>query len=83
MTVIKYLKEYVQYIRMSLLDLIEKDHGIWIAAYLFAELTALIIAHISWRRTNHLGDAVLLHVLRHINSDQIVFRTEHGLCKSL
>ena len=72
MTVIKYLKKYVQYIRMCFFYLVEKDNGVRISAYLFAELAALIITHISWRRTDHLGDAVFLHVFRHINTDQVV-----------
>ena len=62
-SIIQNLKKNVKHIRMRLLHLIKQDNRIRIAANLFAELSALLIAHISWGRTNHLGDAVLLHVL--------------------
>ena len=68
---------------MRLLNLIEKNDGIRISPHLFAELAALVVAHIAWRGTDHLGDAVLLHVLRHIDADQRVLGAEHGLRQCL
>ena len=68
---------------MRLFNLIKKDHGIGIPAYLFAELSALLISNISWRRTDHLGNTVFLHIFGHIYPDQGCFCTEHSLCQSL
>ena len=78
MSVIEYLKQDVEHIRMCLLDLIEKDHGVRISADLLTELSALLVTNISWRRSDHLGDAVFLHILRHINPDQCILSAKHG-----
>ena len=83
MSIIQNLKKNVKYIRMRLLHLIKQDNRIRIAANLFAELSALLIAHISWGRTNHLGDAVLLHIFGHIYPNQSILCSKHGLCQSL
>jgi len=83
MAVIEDLQKDVKYIRMRLFNLIEENDGIRISPHLFTELAALVVAHIAWRRANHLGDAVLLHVLRHIDADQCVLRTKHGLGQRL
>ena len=76
MTVIQHLQKDIEHIRMRFLDLIKEDHGIGIPADLFTELAALLIPYISWRRTDQLGNAVLLHVLRHINPDHGLFTAE-------
>ena len=80
---IQDLKQYVKYIRMSLLDLIEQDHTVWMPPHLLGELASLVIAHIAGRRSDHLGYAVFLHVLRHVNADQVLLRTEYSLSDSL
>ena len=82
-TIIEHLKQDVKDIRMCLLDLIKQNHRIRIPADFLAELTALLITDISWRGTDHLGDAVLLHVLRHINTDQRILCAEHCLRECL
>ena len=44
LALVEYLEEYVHYVGVSLLYLIEKYHGIGLAAYLFSELTSLVVA---------------------------------------
>ena len=46
---IQNLKQYVKYIRMSLLDLIEQDHTVRMPPHLLGELASLVIAHITGR----------------------------------
>ena len=74
MSVIQHLEQNVKHIRMGFLYLIKQDHGVGIPAYLFTELSALIIAHISWRGSDHLGHTVFLHVFR-----QCILCSKHGL----
>jgi len=49
MSVIKHLKQDIEYIRMRLLNLVKKDDGIRIPAHLLAELSAILMPYISWR----------------------------------
>ena len=48
---------------MGFLHLIKEDHRIRVSADFFTQLSAALVSHISWRGSDHLGDAVLLHVL--------------------
>ena len=61
---------------MRFLYLIEQHYAIWFATDSFSELSALIIAHVSRRRTNEAGGGELLLVLRHINAGHHVFIIE-------
>ena len=81
--VVQNLEQDVEYIGMGFLHLIEQHHGIGIAADLLTQLAASLIAYISWRRADHLGNAVLLHIFRHIDADQRVFRSKHGFRQRL
>ena len=54
-TVIKHLKEKIEYIRVSLLDLVEKDYRVRLSSYLLSELSGIIESDISRRRTDKLG----------------------------
>ena len=80
-SIIQNLQKYIEHIRMCLFYLIEQNNGIRIAAYSLAQLTALIIADISWRRSNQTGNAVLLHILTHIDADNMAFTIEQLLCQ--
>ena len=58
---------------MCLFNLIEENHTIWTFSHPFAERSALLIAHISGRCSNQLGNGMLFHVFRHIKPDQAIF----------
>src|ERR1700722_9683961 len=67
---------------MRLLDLIEQHHTIRIALPPLRKLTALFIPDISRRRTDQLADRMLLHELRHIETDERLLRAEQKLRQS-
>ena len=79
MAIVQHLKKDMEDIRVRFLDLIKKDQGIGTAAYFFAELTAFLVADVSGRRSDQLGDAVLLHIFRHVYADHRVFAPEEVL----
>jgi peptide deformylase len=47
---------------VRLLDFVEQDHGVGLAAHGLGELAALVVADVAGRRADHPRDAVLLHV---------------------
>src|SRR5690554_6915842 len=68
---------------MCFLDLIEENDRVRTATDFLRELTAFVITDIAGRRTDELADVKLLHVLRHVESDQGILVTEHNLCQRL
>ena len=68
---------------MRFFDFIEQYNGIGLTAHLFRQLTALIVTHISGRRTDQTGHRVALHIFGHIDSDHSVFIAEHGFRQGL
>ena len=83
LTVVQDLEKDVQHIRVGLLDLVEQDHGVGLAADLLRQLARLVIPHIARGRAHQAGDGVLLHKLRHIQPDQGVRRVEEVICQLL
>src|SRR5581483_760345 len=79
LAVFKDLQQDVEDIRVRLLDFVQQDDRIWRALHPLGELSALFVADVSRRRTDQLGDRVLLHELRHIEADQRLFGAEHEL----
>ncbi len=61
---------------MGLLHLVQQHHRIGLAPHAFGQLSALLVTHVTRRRTNQARDGELLHILTHIDSDQVVFRSE-------
>ena len=58
---------------MCFFNFIEENHTIWTFSHPFAQRSALLIAHISGRCSNQLGNGMLFHVFRHIKPDQAIF----------
>ena len=83
LALVKYLQQNVHNVRVRLFYLIEQNYGIRLAAYSFSQLPCLVVPHISWRRTDDLGNAVLLHVLRHVEPDERLHGVEHFLSQHL
>ena len=67
---------------MGLFDLVKQNHRIGIAPYLLGKLASIVVSHISGRRSDQLGDAVLLHIFRHIYPDHSFLTPEQHLCQS-
>ena len=72
-SIIEHLQQRVEHIGMCFLYLVEEHDLIRLAANGFRELTALVVADISWRRTNEPGNAELLLILAHVDA------RHHGL----
>ena len=81
--VVQYLKQGVEDIGMSLLNLIEENHTVWLATNSLCQLSTLIIAYVSWRRTYQTGDAELLLILTHIDTCHHRLVIEEIFCQSL
>ena len=79
--IVQQLQQQVEYIRMCLLDLIEQDNTVRFSPYRFRQLSAFFITNIPRRRSYQTGHRMLLHVLRHIDSNQVLFGIEQGFAK--
>jgi len=79
LTILKNLQQDVEDIRVRLLDLIKQNHRVGRTLDALGELAALLVAHVPRRRTDQLRDAVLFHVLRHIEADQRLVGAEEEL----
>ena len=68
---------------MGLFHLIEEHHAVGLAAHGLGELTAFLIADVSWRRTDEAGHRELLHVFAHVEADHVVLSIEQRFGKGL
>ncbi len=75
--VVQDLQQDVEHIRMGLLDLVEEDDAVGLAAHLLGELAGLVVAHVARGRADDAGDGELLHELGHIQPDQGLGGVEH------
>ena len=82
-SVVENLQENVEHIGMCLLNLVEEHHRIWFAAHCLGQLSALVVAHISWRCADETAHAELLLILRHVYSRHHLLVVEQILGKSL
>ena len=77
--VLQDLEQDVEHVRMGLLDLVEQEHRVRLAAHGLGELAALVVADVARRRADEPGHGVLLHVLRHVDLDHRVLVAEQEL----
>src|SRR5437660_12038329 len=82
MTVLKYLQQDVEHIRMRLLNFVQQYDRVGGTLNSLGELTTLFVAHVSGRRTDQLRDRVLLHKLGHVEANQRLLAAEHELGES-
>ena len=79
------LKEHVKNVGMCFFDFVKKYHRIGPAADCFGELSALVKAHVSRRRTHKLGYLVLFHKFAHVKGNKRILRAKQklgqGLCE--
>ena len=78
-TIVQYLKQDIEYIRMCLFHLIEENNRVRFSADCLGQLTTLIVADISRRCSDQAGYRMFLHVLTHIDTDHIVLIVEQCL----
>jgi hypothetical protein len=77
--VLQDLEQDVEDVRVGLLDLVEEQHRVGLAAHSFGELAALVVADVSGRRADQTRNGVLLHVLRHVDADHRLLVAEQEL----
>ena len=80
-SVIQHLQKHIEHIRMCLFHLVEQDNGIGFSADCLGKLTALVISHISRRRSDQTGHGIFLHIFTHINPHHIVLIVEQACRK--
>ncbi len=80
---VEHLQQHVEHVGVRLLDLVEQDHRVGLASHLLGELPALLVADIARRRADQPRDRVLLHVLGHVDADEVVDRVEQELGERL
>ena len=51
-TVIQYLQQNIEYVRMGFFHFIQKNHAVWFAADLLSQVTAFFVANIAGRCTD-------------------------------
>ena len=81
--VVKHLQQHVKDIRMSLLHLVEQDHGVRTTAHGLGELATLVVTHVSRGRTDQTLDTELLHVLGHVDTHERALVIEQALGQRL
>ena len=62
-SLVKDLEKDVKHVGVGLFDLVKEDDGVRAPADGLGELAALVVAHVSGRGADELGDRVLLHEL--------------------
>ena len=82
-SLLENLEEDVEHVGVRLLDLVEEHDGVRTPPDGLGELAALVIAHVSGRGTDELGDGVLLHELGHVEADERILAAEEELGERL
>mmetsp|Transcript_7605 Transcript_7605/g.19920 ORF Transcript_7605/g.19920 Transcript_7605/m.19920 type:complete len:592 (-) Transcript_7605:365-2140(-) len=72
--ILEHLQQKVEDVGMRLLHLVEEDEAVRVLANHLSEQATLVVPDVAWRRTNQLGNAVPLHVLAHVEANEV------GLC---
>ena len=77
--VLQDLQQDVEDVRVRLLDLVEQQHAVRLAAHGLGELAALVVADVAGRRADEPRHGVLLHVLGHVDAHHRVLVAEQEL----
>ena len=77
--VVEHLQEDVEHVRVSLLNLVEQDHAVWLATDGLAELAAFLVANVARWGADQTRHGVFLHVLAHIDAHHRGFVIEQKL----
>ena len=65
---VHHLQQDVEDVWMGFFNLVQQQHRVRFFGDRFGEQTALVEAHIAWRRTDQATDRVALHVLGHVKA---------------
>ena len=81
--VLEDLEQDVEDLRVGLLDLVEQDDAVALAADRLGQLAALVEADVAGRRADEPAHVVALHELAHVDLDERVLAAEHELGERL
>ena len=81
--VVEHLEQHVEHVGVRLLDLVEQDHRVRLAAHRLGEITAFLVTDVARRRADQPRDGVLLHELGHVDADHRLFGVEQELGERL
>ena len=77
--VVEDLQQHVEDLRVRLLDLVQQDQAVRLAAHGVRQLAGVVVADVARRSADETRDVVLLHELRHVELDHGFFAAEHEL----
>ncbi len=80
---VHHLEQDVVDVRMRLLDFVEEHHAVGMRPHGVHEQPALFEADVAGRRANQPRDRVLLHVLAHVEADELVAEQDGELLGEL
>src|SRR5665811_1484525 len=78
-SLVHYLQEYVEDVRVGLLYLVHQYDAVGAMAHRFGQVAALLVAYVSRRRSDEPRHRVLLHELAHVNAEHGLLVVEHEL----
>ena len=70
--VVEDLQQHVEHVRVRLFNLVKQNDRVRTAADRFGQLTAFLIAHVSGRCANQTRHGEFLHILRHVDADEVL-----------
>ena len=74
--VVEDLQQHVEHVVVRLLDFVEEDHAVGLAADGLGELAAFLVADVAGRRADQPGDGVFLHVFAHVDAHHVLLAVE-------
>src|SRR5215207_2461381 len=80
--VIEDLQEDIEDVRVCLLYLVQKQHGIGPAPHGLGELAGLLVANIAWRRADEARDSMALLEFAHVDAHHRRLLAEEGFGQS-
>ncbi len=75
-TVVQYLQQDIEDIRVRFFDFIEQHHAVRLATYFLGELSAFFVAYIARRRSYEARYGKFLHIFAHIYTYEGIFFIE-------
>ena len=78
-SVLQDLQQQVPHVLVRLFDLVEKHNAVRLSPHLFRQLPAFVVADVTRRRADQARNAVLFHILAHVDADHCLLAAEHRL----
>ena len=76
-SLVQYLQQQVEHVRVGFLNLVEQHNRVGVAAHTLSQLSALAVTHVSWRRTNQSRGVKALGIFAHVDTYQRIAAAKH------